>query len=131
MCIGVVTTIAVDNEWSLQGVVRCIDAQSGKHQLVVTNFSGHRLCCVDLQTGTNSQTLGSDLGCARHLCWIGDVWRSGAVSAFAGSGEEGHTNTSAALSQFFYPQGVCLDASDGSSVICSDNYSVRAIKNGE
>ncbi len=55
---------------------------------------------------------------------------SGAVSAFAGSGESGHSSTSAALSQFCRPFDVCFDPSAGGSVICSDEHSLRGIKNG-
>ena len=56
------------------------------------------------------------------------MWRSGAVSTFAGSGECGHTNTS---NLFERPFGVYFDASAGGSVICGDMHSVRRIKTGE
>ncbi len=63
--------------------------------------------------------------------WLDDVRWSGAVSALAGSGEYGHTNESAALSQFSFPEVVCFDASAGGSVICSDRHTIRRIKDGE
>jgi hypothetical protein len=132
MCIGVVTTIAAER--SPHGLTLCVDAQSGKQQLMVTDFDDHRLLCVDLQTGTYIEN-----GCwylvfvADRPCvgWVCDVRSSGAMSAFAGTGKAGHTNTSAALSQFHRPESVCFDTTAGGSVICTDFHSVRRIKNGE
>jgi hypothetical protein len=54
----------------------------------------------------------------------------GASSCYAGSGERGFLDSTAAKSQFDSILAVCLDPSDADSVICSDSCSVRRIKNG-
>jgi hypothetical protein len=53
MCIGLVTTIASGHKHLSEphGLAVCIDAQSGKQQLVVADRRNHRLRCVDLRTG--------------------------------------------------------------------------------
>jgi len=56
MCVGVMTTISVEFVAEPHGLALCADAQSGKQQLIVAS-STSRLCCVDLQTGTNSENV--------------------------------------------------------------------------
>ncbi len=51
------TTISVEYVAEPHGLALCADAQSGKQQLIVASSTSHRLCCVDLQTGTNSENV--------------------------------------------------------------------------
>ncbi len=58
MCfvIGVVSTVARDRFQFPMGLALCVDAKSGKQQLVVADFLDHRLLGVDLVTGAIKKT---------------------------------------------------------------------------